>query len=74
MILGRPLVLENPSSYLEFESSTIAEWEFLSALVERTENPDAPGQVVEVGPEAQKIVTEDWNGVKHPDIGVPMIL
>ena len=34
--LKRPLVLENPSTYLEFKQSTIPEWEFLSALVEKT--------------------------------------
>lgn len=34
--LERPLVLENPSTYLEFEDSTLQEWEFLSELVERT--------------------------------------
>ncbi len=31
-ILERPLVLENPSSYVEFTSSTLSEWEFLAAL------------------------------------------
>ncbi len=35
-ILQRPLILENPSTYLEFESSTLHEWEFLSELVNRT--------------------------------------
>ena len=30
--LGAPLALENPSSYLEFEGSTMKEWEFLAAL------------------------------------------
>jgi len=30
--LERPLVLENPSTYLEFESSTIADWEFLAEM------------------------------------------
>jgi len=34
--LGRPLVLENPSTYLEFTASSIPEWEFLSALSQRT--------------------------------------
>ncbi len=34
--LGRPLVLENPSTYMEFEASTLYEWEFLSELVRRT--------------------------------------
>ncbi|HKQ52693.1 MAG TPA: DUF692 domain-containing protein [Pyrinomonadaceae bacterium] len=30
--LERPLVLENPSSYLSFAGDTLREWEFLSAL------------------------------------------
>lgn len=34
--LGRPILVENPSSYLRFESSTIAEPEFLRELVART--------------------------------------
>lgn len=35
-VLGRPLVLENPSTYMEFHASTMPEWEFLSALALRT--------------------------------------
>jgi uncharacterized protein (UPF0276 family) len=31
-VLGAPLALENPSTYLEFEGSTMKEWEFLSQL------------------------------------------
>jgi uncharacterized protein (UPF0276 family) len=34
--MGRPLILENPSTYLEFHASTIPEWEFLAALSART--------------------------------------
>ena len=34
--LERPLLLENPSSYLEFGSADFTEWEFLAALCERT--------------------------------------
>lgn len=34
--LERPLVLENPSSYLEFKESTISEWTFLSELASET--------------------------------------
>ena len=33
--LGRPLLLENPSSYVAFRDSTMAEWEFLSELCRR---------------------------------------
>ena len=34
--LQRPLVLENPSTYLEFKESTINEWDFLSELARQT--------------------------------------
>jgi hypothetical protein len=35
-LLGRPLVLENVSSYVSYTSSAMSEWEFLAALVRRT--------------------------------------
>jgi uncharacterized protein (UPF0276 family) len=35
--LKRPLLLENPSSYISYTHSTIPEWEFLSELTERTD-------------------------------------
>ncbi|BAN46905.1 DUF692 domain-containing protein [Metapseudomonas resinovorans] len=35
-LLGRPLVLENVSSYLRCADSEMSEWEFLAALVERS--------------------------------------
>jgi uncharacterized protein (UPF0276 family) len=34
--LERPLVLENPSSYITFAADTMPEWEFLSRLAEET--------------------------------------
>ena len=34
--LERPLVLENPSSYVGFATSTMPEWEFLSRLADQT--------------------------------------
>ncbi len=34
--LGRPMLLENPSTYLEFESSTMSEPQFLREIVQRT--------------------------------------
>ncbi len=36
-LLQRPLVLENPSSYLAFASNDYHEWEFLSEMVKRTD-------------------------------------
>ncbi|ASU84728.1 DUF692 domain-containing protein [Nocardiopsis gilva YIM 90087] len=35
-ILERPLVLENPSSYLEYTESTLTEWEFLARMAEES--------------------------------------
>jgi len=35
--LERPLVLENPSSYVTFRQSTMPEWEFLGRLAEATD-------------------------------------
>jgi uncharacterized protein (UPF0276 family) len=35
-VLRRPLVLENPSTYLSFAESAMTEWEFLRELVRRT--------------------------------------
>lgn len=34
--LQRPLVLENPSTYLAFQASTMPEWEFLARMARRT--------------------------------------
>ena len=35
-VLGRRILLENPSAYVCFEHSTIPEWEFLAAVATRT--------------------------------------
>ena len=35
-LLGRPLIIENPSTYLQYQHDTMTEWAFLSALVQRT--------------------------------------
>jgi uncharacterized protein (UPF0276 family) len=35
-ILGRPLTLENVSTYVSFEKSEMTEWEFISELTKRT--------------------------------------
>ncbi|MGB1077701.1 MAG: DUF692 family multinuclear iron-containing protein, partial [Bdellovibrionales bacterium] len=36
-ILERPLVLENPSTYLEFSSSSMPEWEFIARMAEEAD-------------------------------------
>lgn len=35
--LGRRVLIENPSSYLRYRHSTVPEWEFLSAIAQRTD-------------------------------------
>ena len=35
-VLERPLLFENPSSYVEFSGSGLTEWDFLAAMCERT--------------------------------------
>ncbi|HUY87697.1 MAG TPA: DUF692 domain-containing protein [Pirellulales bacterium] len=35
--LERPLIVENPSSYITFASSTISEWDFLSQMAEQAD-------------------------------------
>jgi uncharacterized protein (UPF0276 family) len=35
-VLGRQILVENPSTYLQFKNSTITEPEFMNAVVERT--------------------------------------
>ena len=36
-VLERPLVLENPSSYITFQDSTMNEWEFISRMAEEAD-------------------------------------
>jgi uncharacterized protein (UPF0276 family) len=36
-ILARPILIENVSSYMEFTSSTLTEWEFLAAVAEEAD-------------------------------------
>lgn len=34
--IGRPMLLENPSSYIHFAASSMTEWEFLAEMTQRT--------------------------------------
>ncbi|MBN3575379.1 DUF692 family multinuclear iron-containing protein [Vibrio neptunius] len=36
-VIQRPMLIENPSSYVKFAHSTIAEWEFLAEVQKRTD-------------------------------------
>ncbi|MFK8069057.1 MAG: DUF692 domain-containing protein, partial [Gammaproteobacteria bacterium] len=35
--LGRQILIENPSSYLEYKQSTITEWEFMREMADRSD-------------------------------------
>jgi uncharacterized protein len=35
-VIGRPMLFENPSSYLAFEGADMTEWEFIAAMATRT--------------------------------------
>jgi uncharacterized protein (UPF0276 family) len=35
-VLGRPMLIENPSTYIDFPGADMAEWQFLDALCART--------------------------------------
>jgi uncharacterized protein (UPF0276 family) len=35
-VLERPMLIENPSSYVAFDGSAMAEWEFIAAMCDRT--------------------------------------
>lgn len=35
-VLGRPILVENPSSYVAFDGSTMTEWQFLDAMSRRS--------------------------------------
>ena len=36
-VIGRPLLMENPSSYVEFSDSTMPEWEYVAKLAEKAD-------------------------------------
>lgn len=61
--LGRELVLENPSTYLEFETSTIPEAEFLARLVEAT----GCGLLLDVNNVHVSSVNHGWDPVAYLD-------
>jgi uncharacterized protein len=35
-VLGRPMLFENPSSYLSFDDASMTEWEFIARMAQRT--------------------------------------
>lgn len=61
--LERPLVLEDPSSYVTFAASTMSEWEFLSRLVDET----GCGLLLDVNNVYVSAVNHDFDPVEYID-------
>lgn len=59
--LERPLILENPSTYLAFKHSTIPEWEFLTRLTEDT----GCGLLLDVNNVYVTCYNNDWDAVQY---------
>lgn len=59
--LERPLVLENPSSYVTFTDSTISEWEFLSRMAEEADC----GLLLDVNNVYVSSVNHDFDAVEY---------
>jgi uncharacterized protein (UPF0276 family) len=62
-VLGRPLVLENPSSYVTFADSTIDEWTFLRAMAEES----GCGLLVDVNNVYVSAFNHDWDAKAYLD-------
>ncbi|MDZ4688287.1 MAG: DUF692 domain-containing protein [Planctomycetaceae bacterium] len=60
-VLERPLVLENPSSYVTFAMSTLSEWEFLSRLTDAT----GCGLLLDVNNVYVSAVNHDFDPVEY---------
>ncbi|MFN0050976.1 MAG: DUF692 domain-containing protein [Planctomycetales bacterium] len=65
-VLERPLVLENPSSYLTFATSTMPEWEFLGRMAEAADC----GLLLDVNNVYVSSVNHDFDPVEYID-GIP---
>ena len=60
-VLERPLVLENPSSYLTFAASTMPEWEFIARMAEEADC----GLLLDVNNVYVSSVNHDFNPVEY---------
>ena len=61
--LERPLVLENPSSYVTFAASTMSEWEFLSRMAEEADC----GLLLDVNNVYVSSVNHDFDAIEYID-------
>jgi hypothetical protein len=59
--LERPLVLENPSTYVTFAGSTMSEWEFISRMAEETDC----GLLLDVNNVYVSSVNNDFDAVEY---------
>lgn len=59
--LERPLILENPSSYVTFKSSTLSEWDFLKRLSELT----GCGLLLDVNNVYVSCFNHDWDPIEY---------
>lgn len=62
-ILERPLVLENPSSYVTFASSTMPEWEFVARMADAADC----GLLIDVNNVYVSSVNHDFDPIKYLD-------
>lgn len=62
-ILGQPLVLENPSSYVTFADSTLDEWTFLRAMTEQS----GCGLLIDVNNVYVSAFNHDWDAAAYLD-------
>ncbi len=62
-ILGRRILLENPSTYLEFKASHIPEWEFLDSLAEQSDC----GLLMDVNNVFVSAMNHGWNPQSYID-------
>jgi uncharacterized protein (UPF0276 family) len=62
-VLGRPIHLENPSTYLEFRTSTIGEAEFLARLTRKT----GCGLLLDVNNVYVSSVNHGWDATAYVD-------
>ncbi len=60
-LLERPLVLENPSSYVTYVASTMSEWEFLARLAEEADC----GLLLDVANVRVSSVNHDFDAVEY---------
>ncbi|MBW3096345.1 DUF692 domain-containing protein [Pseudohoeflea sp. DP4N28-3] len=59
--LSRPILIENPATYLAFEHSTMGETEFIAEMAERS----GCGLLLDVNNVFVSAVNQDWNATKY---------